>query len=65
MEYAVKYSPAALDDLRAIYSYIAYKLLSPREAENRMYFLNIKLNMHRSHVSFCMLETQNTPACGI
>ena len=32
MSYTVIYSPEALDDLRAIYSYIAYEKLAPENA---------------------------------
>lgn len=34
-EYKVIYAPAALDDLRTIYSYIAYELMAEKAAENQ------------------------------
>ena len=35
-KYEVSYSPAALDDLRTIYSYIAYECSSPTNAQNQL-----------------------------
>ncbi len=34
-QYEVIYSPAALEDLKAIYSYIAYELLADEAAKNQ------------------------------
>ena len=34
MKYTIIYSPESLDDLRSIYSYIRFELLSPQAAEN-------------------------------
>ena len=33
--YSVVYSPEAIDDLREIYSYIAFTLMVPKTAKNR------------------------------
>ena len=34
-EYKIVYSPAALDDLEAVYEYIAFTLTAPSTAKNR------------------------------
>ncbi len=36
MTYKIIYSPESLDDLRAIYSYIAFKKLAPENAEGQV-----------------------------
>ena len=36
MTYQIIYSPESLDDLRAIYSYIAFEKLSPQNAESQV-----------------------------
>ena len=36
MTYRIIYSPESLDDLRAIYSYIAFDKLAPQNAEGRV-----------------------------
>ena len=36
MTYQITYSPESLDDLRAIYSYIAFEKLAPENAENQV-----------------------------
>ena len=36
MIYKIIYSPESLDDLRAIYSYIAFEKLAPENAENQV-----------------------------
>jgi toxin ParE1/3/4 len=36
MTYKIIYSPESLDDLRAIYSYIAFEKLAPQNAEGQV-----------------------------
>ena len=36
MNYSIIYSPESLDDLRSIYSYIAFSLKSPDTAKNQI-----------------------------
>ena len=42
-QYRIQYSPAALDDLKDIYAYLAYELKAPSTAKNQVNRINAEI----------------------
>lgn len=42
-QYRIQYSPAALDDLKDIYAYLAYELKAPSTAKNQVNRINAEM----------------------
>lgn len=42
-QYRIQYSPAALDDLKDIYAYLAYELKAPSTAKNQVNHINAEI----------------------